>query len=94
MAHEIGLERPYLKFFGGNALVVRLSGSDFVEQPVSAAVIGEALGAVRENHLRVRERNRMAETCRAGTPRRRTGLRATPERPARPSPLGEGRGHA
>ena len=53
LAHEIGLQRPHLKFFGGHALVVRLDERDFVEQPVSAAVIGDMLRSVRENHFAV-----------------------------------------
>jgi hypothetical protein len=51
MAHEINLERPDLKFFGGNALVVGLDEGDFVQQSVSAAAIGDMLGPVREQHV-------------------------------------------
>ena len=53
MAHEAGLERPHLKFFGGHGFDVKQREGDFVEQPVSSAVIGDILGTVRENHFTV-----------------------------------------
>ena len=64
MAHEIGLERPHLKFFGGNALVVGLGEGDFIEQPVSAAVIGDMLGPVRENDFAVERVSDTNARCR------------------------------
>jgi hypothetical protein len=53
MLQHIDLERPHLKLFGGNAAVVTLVERDLVKQPVSAAIIGNMLGPVREHDLAV-----------------------------------------
>jgi len=39
-------EFPYLKFLGGNTLVVGLNDRDFVQKPIRSAVLGNMLRAV------------------------------------------------
>src|SRR5689334_1633863 len=49
----IDFQRPDLERLGGDLLVVRLDDRDLVEQPVSAACIGNVLGTIGEKHLAV-----------------------------------------
>lgn len=44
-------ERPHLKFLGGKAPVAAPGEGDFVEQPVSAALLGDILRAVGVEHI-------------------------------------------
>src|ERR1035438_9531580 len=39
-------EFPYLKFLGGNSLVVGLNDRDFIQKPIRSAVLGNMLRAV------------------------------------------------
>jgi hypothetical protein len=46
-------EFPYLKFLGGNTLVVGLNDRDFVEKPIRSAVLGNMLRAVGVENVAV-----------------------------------------
>ena len=46
-------EFPYLKFLGGNTLVVGLNDRDFVQKPKGSAVLGNMLRAVGVENVAV-----------------------------------------
>ena len=46
-------EFPYLKFLGGNTLVVGLNDRDFVQKPIRSAVLGDVLRAVGVQNVAV-----------------------------------------
>src|ERR1700677_5370198 len=46
-------EFPYLKFLGGNRLVVGLNERDFVQKPIRSAVLGNMLRAVGVENVAV-----------------------------------------
>src|ERR1700693_1943237 len=46
-------EFPYLKFLGGNTLVVGLNDRDFVQKPIRSAVLGNMLRAVGVENVAV-----------------------------------------
>ena len=46
-------EFPYLKFLGGNTLVVGLNDRDFVQKPIRSAVLGNMLRAIGVENVAV-----------------------------------------
>jgi hypothetical protein len=74
-------EFPYLKFLGGNTLVVGLNDRDFVQKPIRSAVLGNMLRAVGVENVAVTRPGRTTmirrQTTGSGGPGTVTGGRAT-----------------